>query len=73
MLKFMQREMIVIPDLQWEVINRKLEYIVPDAASGADTLVSIGGVQSIIPEWLQPQRQNRNEVRSHPRKLGSSR
>ena len=27
--------------------TRKLEYIVPDAlASGADTLVSIGGVQS---------------------------
>jgi hypothetical protein len=33
---------------------RKLEYIVPDAiASNADTLVSIGGVQSIItiPAW----------------------
>ncbi len=32
---------------------RKLEYIVPDAiASGADTLVSIGGVQSNTPVWL---------------------
>ena len=34
---------------------RKLEYIVPDAiASGADTLVSIGGVQSKIRDRLRP-------------------
>ena len=45
---FLPSEKIAIPGLPW-VGNklRKLEYGVPDIlASGADTLVSIGGVQS---------------------------
>ena len=51
---------------------RKLEFIVPDAiASGADTLVSIGGVQHA--NGGGNGRQNRHEVSPRPRKLGAAR
>ena len=53
---------------------RKLEFIVPDAiASGADTLVSIGGVQSNHTDGGGHGRQDRHEVPPRPGKLGATR
>ena len=54
---------------------RKLEYIVPDAiASGADTLVSIGGVQSNHTRHGRGDGgQDRHEVPAGPGKLGAAR
>ncbi len=53
---------------------RKLEYLVPDAiASGADTLVSIGGVQSNHANGSCRRGQNRDEVSIGSRKLGAAR
>ena len=53
---------------------RKLEYIVPDAiASGADTLVSIGGVQSNHTRMVAATRcENWHEVRGYSGELGTS-
>jgi hypothetical protein len=54
---------------------RKLEYIVPDAiASNADTLVSIGGIQSNHTRMVAATAaKDRHEMCRHPGELGSAR
>lgn len=50
---------------------RKLEYIVPDIlASGADTLVSIGGAVQPYPHGRSDSRQARHEMRRRAGEMG---